>query len=147
RLGRARRGFSQLVRGPSAAVSIEERLPEAPLHLFDATEDGGMAQVERTGRAREASRARHGEHGPQRLPVQAICASLQMRIACFANFIAHTHIISCRHHNPQWRRIMKRFEGRTALVTGGTSGIGLATAKRLQDEGAKVIVTGSRDKT
>lgn len=42
---------------------------------------------------------------------------------------------------------MKRFEGRTVLVTGGTSGIGLATAKRLQDEGAKVIVTGSREES
>jgi NAD(P)-dependent dehydrogenase (short-subunit alcohol dehydrogenase family) len=42
---------------------------------------------------------------------------------------------------------MKRFEGKTVLVTGGTSGIGLATAKRLQDEGAKVIVTGSREKS
>jgi NAD(P)-dependent dehydrogenase (short-subunit alcohol dehydrogenase family) len=42
---------------------------------------------------------------------------------------------------------MKRFEGKTVLVTGGTSGIGLATAKRLQQEGARVIVTGSRDKT
>jgi NAD(P)-dependent dehydrogenase (short-subunit alcohol dehydrogenase family) len=41
--------------------------------------------------------------------------------------------------------IMKRFEGRKILVTGGTSGIGLATAKRLVAEGAKVAVTGTRD--
>jgi NAD(P)-dependent dehydrogenase (short-subunit alcohol dehydrogenase family) len=37
---------------------------------------------------------------------------------------------------------MTRFEGKTALVTGGTSGIGLATAERLRAEGARVIVTG-----
>ncbi|MBF4999159.1 SDR family NAD(P)-dependent oxidoreductase [Nocardia sp. BSTN01] len=35
-----------------------------------------------------------------------------------------------------------RFDGRIALVTGGTSGMGLATARRLRDEGARVIVTG-----
>jgi NAD(P)-dependent dehydrogenase (short-subunit alcohol dehydrogenase family) len=40
---------------------------------------------------------------------------------------------------------MKRFEKLTVLVTGGTSGIGLATAQRLESEGAHVIVTGSRD--
>ncbi|WP_395703126.1 SDR family NAD(P)-dependent oxidoreductase, partial [Aquabacterium sp.] len=39
---------------------------------------------------------------------------------------------------------MNRFEGKTLLVTGGTSGIGLATARRLVDEGARVVVTGSR---
>ena len=41
---------------------------------------------------------------------------------------------------------MKRFEGKVAVVTGGNSGIGLATAKRLQDEGARVAISG-RSKT
>jgi NAD(P)-dependent dehydrogenase (short-subunit alcohol dehydrogenase family) len=39
---------------------------------------------------------------------------------------------------------MNRFKGKNVLVTGGTSGIGLATAARLADEGAHVVVTGSR---
>jgi len=34
----------------------------------------------------------------------------------------------------------QRFEGRTAVVTGGSSGIGLATVRRLASEGAKVVV-------
>ncbi|MEM6789998.1 MAG: SDR family oxidoreductase [Myxococcota bacterium] len=38
---------------------------------------------------------------------------------------------------------MKRFNDKKVLITGGTSGIGLATAKRLVEEGAQVLVTGT----
>ncbi|ASW01922.1 SDR family NAD(P)-dependent oxidoreductase [Paraburkholderia aromaticivorans] len=38
----------------------------------------------------------------------------------------------------------RKLEGKIALVTGGTSGIGLATAKRFAAEGAHVYVTGRR---
>ncbi|MFH9736726.1 SDR family oxidoreductase [Streptomyces roseolus] len=37
---------------------------------------------------------------------------------------------------------MKRFTRHTVLITGGTSGMGLATARRLLDEGAHVAITG-----
>ena len=37
---------------------------------------------------------------------------------------------------------MKRYEGKKVVIIGGTSGMGLATAKMLLDGGARVAVTG-----
>ena len=39
-----------------------------------------------------------------------------------------------------------KLDGKIALVTGATSGIGLATAKRFGAEGAYVFITGQREK-
>lgn len=40
-----------------------------------------------------------------------------------------------------------RFENKVVVVTGGTSGIGLATAKAFADDGAVVFITGRRQET
>jgi NAD(P)-dependent dehydrogenase (short-subunit alcohol dehydrogenase family) len=37
---------------------------------------------------------------------------------------------------------MGNYDGRTAVITGGSSGFGLATAQILVDEGARVLITG-----
>jgi NAD(P)-dependent dehydrogenase (short-subunit alcohol dehydrogenase family) len=39
---------------------------------------------------------------------------------------------------------MKKFQGKIAVITGGNSGIGYATAKELKEQGATVLITGRR---
>jgi len=41
----------------------------------------------------------------------------------------------------------KKFENKVVIVTGGTSGIGLATAKAFSEQGAAVFITGRRKQT
>jgi NAD(P)-dependent dehydrogenase (short-subunit alcohol dehydrogenase family) len=40
--------------------------------------------------------------------------------------------------------ITKRLDGKIAVITGGNSGIGLATAQRFVQEGAYIFITGRR---
>ena len=41
---------------------------------------------------------------------------------------------------------MKKLEGKVAVITGGGSGIGLATARRFVEDGVHVVITGRREK-
>jgi 3-oxoacyl-ACP reductase-like protein len=44
-------------------------------------------------------------------------------------------------------KTMQRFKNKTALITGGTNGMGLATAQKFIEEGGTVIITGRSKET
>jgi NAD(P)-dependent dehydrogenase (short-subunit alcohol dehydrogenase family) len=87
------------------------------------------------------------ERDPSGTSRRACEPTLQMSVRSMTKVMGHL-FRSERNGETELRAMHKmgQFEGKTVLVTGGTSGIGLATAQRFVSEGAFVFITGRGQK-